>query len=228
MKVLVQFIQDRSGSMLDIWGETLNGFKVYVEDLKNAGQRDGVEYYMTLTAFDTAIDTPFVQKGIWELMGDELKAYPPRYGTALYDAVGSTLAKTDSTGFDKVICIVVTDGQENSSREWKKDTLQKAIDDKVALGNWTFTYLGTQPSTWSDASALGHNVLSNSAVFSCAKTGDTYKVMASRTVSLSNSSKSSSDNFYTDSAYVTSADIAEANKAELKVQQTTTEEKESK
>jgi len=151
-KVLVNFIQDRSGSMQVSWNEALSGFKTFVENLQN--DKDS-EFLFTLTTFDTEVDTPFLAKPIAEIPLDGLKDYGPRGMTALYDAVGKTLDATKAVVADKYIVVVVTDGQENSSREWNKNTLQKAIEDKIASGNWTFTYLGTQPETWDNAQAIG-------------------------------------------------------------------------
>jgi uncharacterized protein YegL len=156
-KVLVNFIQDRSGSMSDVWTETLSGFKKFVEDLRDGASKDGVEYLFSLTTFDTQVETPIVGQPIASVAPDELAKHGPRGSTALYDAVGTTIKNTEdnSHGADKIIVVIVTDGHENSSREWNKDTLHKSIEAKLKLGNWTFTYLGTQPETWADAGALG-------------------------------------------------------------------------
>lgn len=161
-KILISFIQDRSGSMADVWKETLSGFKTYVKDMLADQQKDSeVEYVFSLTTFDTSIDTPYIGVPIANVDGDILQKFGPRGGTALYDAVGKTLQAHDedkSLTFDKAIVVIVTDGQENSSREWSKDALHAAIDERIKRGNWTFTYLGTQPETWSNASALGVGV----------------------------------------------------------------------
>jgi hypothetical protein len=153
-KVLVNFIQDRSGSMEDNWKETLNGFKVFVEKLQ---QDETVDYKFSLTTFDTLVETPVEVKPIAHVDPLELRLHGPRGGTALYDAVGMTIEATDRNraGAEKIICVIVTDGFENSSREWTKDRLNKAIDEKLKAGDWTFTYLGTQPETWADAAAIG-------------------------------------------------------------------------
>jgi uncharacterized protein YegL len=156
-KVLVNFIQDRSGSMSTVWDETLSGFKSFLADLKKGCQEDGIEYLFSLTTFDTQVETPIVTKPVGEIEEDALNPHGPRGGTALYDAVGKTIkdTETDSCGADKIIVVIVTDGQENSSREWSKEALHASIEAKLKLGNWTFTYLGTQPETWDDAHALG-------------------------------------------------------------------------
>jgi uncharacterized protein YegL len=156
-KVLVNFIQDRSGSMQSVWTETLNGFRTFVKDLKEKGQKDGVEYLFSLTTFDTVVDMPYKSVPLSSVDENILQSHGPRGSTALYDAVGATIQETDANrnGAEKVIVVVVTDGHENSSREWTKERLHIAVDAKLNAGDWTFTYLGTQPETWDDAAALG-------------------------------------------------------------------------
>lgn len=156
-KVLVNFIQDRSGSMQSVWTETLSGFRKFVEDLRASALKDGVEYLFSLTTFDTRVETPIAIQPIENVDVDVLAQHGPRGSTALYDAVGSTIQNTQANrhGADKIIVVIATDGHENSSREWDKDKLHSAVDAKLNEGNWTFTYVGTQPETWDDAAALG-------------------------------------------------------------------------
>ncbi len=156
-KVLVNFIQDRSGSMQSVWSETLSGFKAFIKELRDKAKEDSVEYLFSLTTFDVLVETPIVGKPINEVPQDGLEAHGPRGSTALYDAVGLTIKNTEDNpqGADKIIVVIVTDGHENSSRDWTKEKLQQAIEAKLNAGNWTFTYLGTQPETWDDACALG-------------------------------------------------------------------------
>jgi len=156
-KVLVNFIQDRSGSMQSVWQETLSGFNKFVEDLRASAQKDGVEYLFSLTAFDTLVETPVASQSIESVDVDILAKHGPRGSTALYDAVGITIQNiaANQHDADKVVVVIVTDGHENSSREWDKDKLHSAIDSRLREGNWSFTYLGTQPETWDDAAAFG-------------------------------------------------------------------------
>ena len=166
-KVLVEFIQDRSFSMkgdenFNLWLETVGGFKTFVEKLRKEGADKGIDYTFSLTTFDTLVDTPIIATPINKVDLDVLKDYGPRGSTALYDAVGTAILNIDKNrnGAEKVICVIVTDGQENSSREWKKAALHTIIDERLNAGDWTFMYLGTQPETWDDAGAVGINTSS--------------------------------------------------------------------
>lgn len=187
-RILVSFIQDRSGSMATVWNETLNGFRTYIEQLQADQQKDGeVEYLFSLTTFDTRIDTPHIGTAIGQVKADALAEFGPRGSTALYDAVGKTLQAIDdrkSLTFDKAIVVVVTDGQENSSREWSKTALHAAIDERIKRGNWTFTYLGTQPETWDEAQSLGVGV-GASANYDATNAQAVYATVASATANMS-------------------------------------------
>lgn len=200
-KVLISFIQDRSGSMSTVWEETLSGFKTYVKDMQADQQKDNqVEYLFSLTTFDTQIETLYLGIPIANVDGEELKKHGPRGGTALYDAVGKTLQAHDddkSLTFDKAIVLICTDGHENSSREWSKDALHAAIEERLKRGNWSFTYLGTQPETWNDASSLGMGV-GASATYNAANAGATYQTMATASMNMARSSASGSRSFLHD------------------------------
>jgi len=143
--------------MQSVWQETLSGFNKFVEDLRASAQKDGVEYLFSLTAFDTLVETPVASQSIESVDVDILAKHGPRGSTALYDAVGITIQNiaANQHDADKVVVVIVTDGHENSSREWDKDKLHSAIDSRLREGNWSFTYLGTQPETWDDAAAFG-------------------------------------------------------------------------
>lgn len=200
-KTLLAFIQDRSGSMSNVWEETLNGFKTYVESMKADQAKDNeVEYILSLTTFDTQIDSPYLGVPIASVDGGKLKEFGPRGGTALYDAVGKTLQALDddkSITFDKAIVIICTDGEENQSREWSKDAVHAAIDERIKRGNWTFTYLGTQPETWSAASSLGMGV-GASAVYNAQNANATYATMAAASMNMTRGVHAQSHSFVAD------------------------------
>jgi hypothetical protein len=143
--------------MGSVWRETVNGFRAFVQDLKKNGPKDGVNYLFSLTTFDTRVETPIVAQPIADVDEEILAHHGPRGATALYDAVGMTLAAIDKErhGAEKIICVITTDGQENSSREVTKDALQKNIEAHLAAGDWSFVYMGTQPETWDDATSIG-------------------------------------------------------------------------
>lgn len=184
MRILVEYLIDRSGSMAGVWTETLNGFKVFVNDLK---KDDGVEYFLSLTCFDTLVEQPLVAVPIGRVDPMILGAFPPRGGTALYDALGATLKTQRDGDFTKVICVVVTDGEENSSQTETKDSIHTLIDSKLASGKHTFQYFGAQPETWSDAKAIGLSAGSTYRM-DVTRTGETYTMMSNAVRNFANDS----------------------------------------
>lgn len=83
----------------------------------------------------------------------------PRGGTALLDAIGkgttdlgnklAALPEAHRPG--KVLVVVVTDGYENSSREWQADTVKALITEQQDVWKWDYVFLGANI----DAVAVG-------------------------------------------------------------------------
>src|SRR5438093_7823950 len=196
-KVLVNFIQDRSGSMASVWQETVNGFKTFIKDLKEKGEQDGVYDILSLTVFDTLIETPLLAVPIDKVPEDALVKHGPRGSTALYDAAGKTLEAVSQSSHeaDKIIVAIVTDGQENSSREWTKTNLNKAIEDRLNQGTWSFVYLGTQPETWDDAQSIGVGV-GAAAMYKPARATASYALMADALHAHARSSEAGTRNLF--------------------------------
>ncbi len=101
-----------------------------------------------------------------------------------------TASRRDSE-YDKIIYIIVTDGEENESRTWNKDSIHSVIDAKIREGKSTFQYLGAQPETWQDAVKIGFSVGQTVRYDQNNYTG-TYTAMASATNNFSASNLRSS------------------------------------
>jgi hypothetical protein len=67
-----------------------------------------------------------------------------RGSTALYDAIGDSIAKVSPVkkDADVVLVNIYTDGQENSSRRYNAQKIATLIEELGSLG-WTFTFIGT-------------------------------------------------------------------------------------
>src|ERR1700747_3185361 len=113
---------DRSGSMQVLWSEALNSVNAYVKKLVD----DGVDTGVTLATFDKDGDQfkfeiirDRIIPSTWKPVSSDDAT--PRGMTPLNDAVGRivALAKAgiNSTPYDKLALIIMTDGLENASRE---------------------------------------------------------------------------------------------------------------
>jgi hypothetical protein len=107
--------------------------------------------------------------------------YQPRGGTPLLDAVGHGVSVLDTKkGMDdRCILAVMTDGLENASREYTKETLKALLDRKQNDEGWLVLYLGAGHDAWSQAGALGLHA-GNVANFAKASFSATADAMYSR------------------------------------------------
>lgn len=155
---------DRSGSMQSIQKDTEGGFNAFIEEQKKVEGPCNV----TLVQFNTSgIET------VYE--GQPVGAVPklfmhPSGGTPLLDAIGKTIAKTrirldkcPACGHEgdmgaKVLFVIITDGEENQSREFKRDHIKTLIEERTRAG-WAFVYLGANVDAFGEASSIGISVL---------------------------------------------------------------------
>jgi hypothetical protein len=83
--------------------------------------------------------------------------YQPRAATPLLDAVGhgvTVLDKRKEAGARSILA-VMTDGLENASREYTKETIKALLDRKQKEDGWLVLYLGAGHDAWAQASAIG-------------------------------------------------------------------------
>ena len=145
-------IVDRSGSMESICSDMEGGIASLIGE--QAKTFDG-EMEVTIAQFDDHYDVVADRSPISNLKRYELV---PRGGTALLDAIGRTLASTREKRHDGELTsiVVVTDGYENSSREWSRLQVMDSIKQRQAEG-WNFTFLGSDQDAIAEGGGLGFN-----------------------------------------------------------------------
>jgi uncharacterized protein YegL len=153
-RVLVNVILDKSGSMASKLRDVTEGFNAYVDGLS---KEDQVDYLFSLTLFDTLVAYRYVAIPLSDVKKLDTNSYVPGGNTALNDAIGITVRKVDADKpqVDKVITVIMTDGEENSSREWTNDAVKALIEQKEKEGVWTFVFLGAAPDAWDQGRSYG-------------------------------------------------------------------------
>jgi len=153
-RVLVNVILDKSGSMASKLNDVVEGFNAYVDGL---AKEDQVDYLFSLTLFDTMVAYRDVAIPLSKVSKLDAKSYVPGGNTALNDAIGITVRKIDGDRpqVDKVVTVIMTDGEENSSREWTLDAVKALIEQKEKDGTWTFVFLGAAPDAWVQGRSYG-------------------------------------------------------------------------
>lgn len=146
----ISFVLDKSGSMESIASDAVGGFNAF----KRAQAAEPGRTRLALTLFDSEVRVAHVPIPIDEVSDLTTKTYVPGGSTALYDAVGAAIEAAQKTSDGPVLLAVLTDGQENASTKFTRDSLSPLIAAKKLAG-WDFLYLGTAPENWDDARHLG-------------------------------------------------------------------------
>ena len=158
----ITFLLDRSGSMAGTKKETLTGYNEFLKEQKDV---DGKATF-TLVQFATnSMIEP--TKNIQEVELLTNKTYSPTgSSTAYLDALGRAINETgrrlrslsESERPEKVIVVVITDGFENSSKEFTKATINDMIKHQEQTYNWQFVFLGANFDAVTEGKALGMSV----------------------------------------------------------------------
>ena len=153
-------ILDRSGSMSAIRSDTIGGFNTFIESQKNENIEGNAT--VTLVQFDDKYELLYSHKPIKEVPLLDVRTFVPRGSTALLDAIGRTLLEVDS-GIrlqdeserpNKVMVIILTDGQENASKEFTKTHIVELINEQENKG-WKIIYLSADINAFTDAASYG-------------------------------------------------------------------------
>lgn len=140
------FILDRSGSMAGLEKDTIGGFNAM---LKKQKEVEG-ECRITTVLFDNQINILHDRLDIQAIGSLTEKDYQVGGSTALLDAIGSTINKIGNVQkhsshehrASKVLFVIITDGEENSSREFSSERVKKMIEHQMKRYNWEFIFLG--------------------------------------------------------------------------------------
>jgi hypothetical protein len=151
-RVLVNVILDKSGSMSTKVQDVIGGFNLYLDEL---AKESAVDYGFSLTLFDTVVEMRYKAAPLAKVAELDDGTYRPSGNTALLDAIGNTVQTANTEGFDKIVTVIMTDGEENSSSEWKLNAIRELIKTKEAAGNWTFVFLGANVDAFEQGANLG-------------------------------------------------------------------------
>lgn len=152
-------IIDRSGSMQSIASDAIGGFNAFLDSQKKVPGRA----VMTVVLFNDEYLKLYdaVPLDHAELLTDA--TYQPAGLTALLDAVGKTIdelgqslaAMPEAERPGKVIVAILTDGEENSSREYSRQQIFDKITHQSAAYSWEFVFLAANQDAIQAGRELG-------------------------------------------------------------------------
>lgn len=209
----VAVVLDSSGSMASILDDTIGGFNVFLKGQKEAegeatltlvefaprsfnGWSQGNMWVQPNSLDFGKVDGVKVNvkydfmpiKAVPEL---SRKNYIPSGGTPLLDTIAETIVRTgkalaampESLRPEKVLFVIITDGEENESRVYNHQRVMEMIQHQSIVYKWEFMYLGANQDAIAVGATFGVSAArsmsygtSKEAVF------DTYNVLASKTM----------------------------------------------
>lgn len=193
------FCIDASGSMYQSREDVVGGYKRIIEEQKQ--NKDG-KVTVSLYTFNSDVTEHYIGKDINEIPEfkyscDGMTRMNDGLGTAI-DNIGKWLYERDKNGEDMpglTLFVCITDGLENSSKEYTLKQVQDKIKEQTEKYSWQFIYEGCDITTSKAADDLGFKFktygsrkkfANNYDIINCATTA--YRSMAKTTASLADTS----------------------------------------
>lgn len=136
---------DRSGSMMAMKQQAIEFFNSQVTEAQNTR---GMINRICLITFASEAKIEMWDVGVDEIVLLDETTYSPDGWTAMLDAVGvgiTNLLKQPDINDENVSVLftIISDGQENYSKEYTHNAVKELILEVTKTGRWTFTYLGS-------------------------------------------------------------------------------------
>jgi len=153
------FILDKSGSMSGLESDTIGGYNSMLAKQK---QVEG-ECVVTTVLFDHGYELLHDRIDIKAVQAITEDDYQVGGSTALLDAMGRTINKiataqkntSEEYRAEKVMCVIITDGEENSSREFSLEKVKQLVEQHKEKANWEFVFLGANMDAIQTAGYFG-------------------------------------------------------------------------
>ena len=146
-------ILDKSGSMTSIRSAAIDGFNETLAGIRKAQERyaDTQDHFVSLLTFcDCEKRYVFDKVPVLQARPLNSEDYRPCCRTPLYDAMGFTLTSmrnhVNAIPDHVVVVTIITDGLENSSKEYTGSAVKKLVEELKGEG-WTFTYMGANQNS---------------------------------------------------------------------------------
>lgn len=168
----ITVILDRSGSMYNDRAKTVEGFNAFLQEQKDIEGEATITLVQFAEEFSTSYkdvnlnEAKFIKQKTNLTLENFVEYNANGQSTSLRDTVGSVI---DNLGYDlsrlvenerpdKVIIVIITDGEDNSSRRYSLSKLKEMIEHQQKVYNWTFLYLGADMNGVNEARSMGINI----------------------------------------------------------------------
>ncbi len=140
------FVLDKSGSMAGLESDTIGGYNSMLEKQQQLVS----ECVVTTALFDHCYELLHDRIDIRAIHSITAEDYQVGGSTALLDAMGTTIEKIAKVQHntapdyraERVIFVIITDGEENSSRAYTINQIKGLVEQHKEQDGWEFIFLG--------------------------------------------------------------------------------------
>jgi len=169
-------IIDKSGSMGRIRNDAIGGFNTFLEDQKKVPGKANLTRILFSDNDKYQVIDEYCPLEEVEPFTEE--TYKPGGSTALLDAIGKTLDNTmnifsnlpENNRPNKVMVIIITDGDENDSIKYSKDQISIMIKGRESEG-WEFLFLGANMDAVKEGASIGIDNANNTINYQASNKG---------------------------------------------------------
>jgi Mg-chelatase subunit ChlD len=159
-------IVDASSSMGPLTKSTISGVNEQIDSIKQLEKEfPEQKYNMSFMHFNNTVTIEYTDRQSSALEHISETNYKCSGMTALLDAIGVGVRNLNEKIGDKIasgeasaVVVIITDGEENASREFDGSKVKSMIEELQATNRWTFTFVGANIDSISTASRYGIDV----------------------------------------------------------------------
>jgi uncharacterized protein YegL len=151
--VRIVLLLDESGSMGENKLEVIQAINGFIDEQKKV--KTDNPCLVTLVKFSGKVEVVYADQPLNGVHPLTDLQYIPGGMTALYDAIGTAFEKFGM--YKNVVLVVMTDGEENSSKEYNQLKVKKLIDEHKNQSTfaWNVIYLSADPTLAAQGNRMG-------------------------------------------------------------------------
>lgn len=147
-------VLDESGSMNCIRNDIIGSINAFVSKQQKLNEEKAVYSLIKFNSTSKIVYNRILLKDVGEMTSSD---YTPDGNTALFDAIsdGVNLASSNETT-ENIILVIITDGEENSSRRIKnKNEISKLLEEKSEKNKYIVVYLNKGLEAMNQGTSIG-------------------------------------------------------------------------
>lgn len=146
------FILDKSGSMSGLETDSIGGYNSMLAQQRALTH----DCLITTVLFDNECLLLHDRLKLTKVKDMTHKDYLVGGSTALLDAIGQTIQHMSQVKDARnVLFVIITDGQENASRQFTVQTVKRLLEQQKEAKGWEFIFLGANIDAVETASRMG-------------------------------------------------------------------------